>query len=103
VIGGIPLPIAADLGDPVIPIVLRYSASAFARMPVPEATVDKYHLMTVREHDVRLAGKVFSVKSEPIATTVKKRSDLKLWLCVAALNRSHRRRALRINPHIRLP
>lgn len=58
----------------------RPGLSASCRMrttPVtmPEAAVNKYNSFIFRQNDIRRAGEVFTVQSEPVAHTMEKRSD----------------------------
>ena len=54
-----------NLLRPVFLIGLWPPLSSFASMPMPEATMHKYHLAAGDEDKIRLSRQVFSMKPEP--------------------------------------
>jgi len=51
---------------------------AASRMTVPEATVDHYHGLELRQYDVGLAGQLLAVQAETEPHSVKHRSGRNL-------------------------
>jgi NADPH-dependent 2,4-dienoyl-CoA reductase/sulfur reductase-like enzyme len=51
--------------------------------------VDENHFSSAGKHDVGFAGKVFSVKAEPIAEAVQRPPYNSFWACVFAPNGLH--------------
>ena len=51
--------------------------------------MNENHRSIFWQSNIRLSGKVFSVKSKPVAERVKKRPHPHFWPCVSTLDRSH--------------
>jgi len=58
-------------------------------MLVPEAAMNEDDLPQTRQHEVRLARKIFAMKSKTVAKPMHKRADCDLRLCVFAADSAH--------------
>ena len=58
-------------------------------MPVPETPVYENNGPVLRENQVRPAGKILSMKTEPVPHAVKQRPDGELGFCVLGGDAGH--------------
>ncbi|SCB22787.1 hypothetical protein GA0061100_104360 [Rhizobium hainanense] len=65
-------------------------------VPVPEASMHKYHPATRAHHYIRASRQAFLVKSVPDSHLVESLSYFHLWQCILTLYLRHNRRALRL-------
>ena len=78
---------------PVFLPALRHVTSP-ARMPMPEASVDKNNRTVLRQDNVWITGKVTAMKPESKTQLMKQRPYFDLWVGVFALDRPHQAAAV---------
>src|SRR4051812_28149723 len=61
-VGLVPRAVPADLGFPVIAVLLGHARAAGAVMTMPEAAVDKDRQPAPGQHDIRIARQVLAVQ-----------------------------------------
>lgn len=67
----VPLAIAADLVAPVVGIGFWLTCASGAVVPMPETAMNEDDLAPGYKNEVRRAGKILAVKSEPITERVR--------------------------------
>lgn len=83
-------PIAPNLRNPVRPIGLRHPAPARTVVTVPKAPVHENDLPARGEYEIRLSGKIRSMKPVAITEAVAKSSDYEFRLSVLSFYCGHR-------------
>lgn len=58
-------------------------------MAMPEASVDEYRRMVLRQDDIRFAGKLLGVKPEPEARTMQQRTQPQFRAGISPLYPGH--------------
>ena len=94
-VADVPLPIPADLGQPVVAVDLRNARAAGAVVAVPEAAVDEDHQPAPGHDDVRFAGQILAVKAVADAERRQQAANGLLRSGVAVLDPAHHGGALR--------
>lgn len=84
----VPRFVPLQLRPPITLIGFR-NMGGLAIMRVPEAAVNENHLPARSEHQVRLSGKVFPMKPEPVSQPVRETPHLQFGLHILAPNRAH--------------